>query len=198
VEVVGSSPTQRAKHINNSMLTIDYLKRHAFKKPHYMGVGFIKVKTKEGVYRFYCEEVAKQTIDRVHSHNFSFKSRILKGVLTNVIYDIVVVDYETNHRLIECACRQGAQSVTLHENIETPETARFNIAPGGSYWIEGKTMHRIEYGTQKVITFKTESVPSEHMGRYAEDKITPIPDPWGAPKTVKQCWDAIEYILTDD
>lgn len=181
------------------MITIDQLRRIKY-KPSYMGLGVIKLRIDERrAYRFYCDEVAKQTVDQCHTHTFSFESKILKGVLRNITYDVSPVDYETDYRLTQGRCSQVTPPETTAENVTMTETFRIDSPVGTEFTIDSQTFHRIELVTDKVITLKQTTHDPDICPQFVEDKRIGYVNPWEKDilKTPEQCWEAINYILTN-
>lgn len=179
------------------MITIDQLRRESKHRPGYMGLGVIKLRVNDrSAYRFYCDEVARQTIDQIHTHTFSFDAKVLKGVLRNIIYDVTTVDHETDYRLTQGKC-DHTPPPTAFENVEFKETFRIDSPVGTEYSIDSQTFHRIELVTDKVVTFKhTTHNPDTHP-QFVEDKQIEYVDPWADRKTTEQCWEAIAFILRE-
>lgn len=178
------------------MLTIDYLRRSAARRPMYMGLGIIKLRTSSrSAYRFYCDEVAEQTVDQVHTHTFSFNSKILKGVLRNIIYDVTPVDFETDYKLTQGRCSKNTPPETTVENVTMTETFRIDSPVGTDYFMDSQTFHRIELVTDKLVTFKHTTDDPEIHPQFVEDKRLGYVNPWANKKTSEQCWEAIKYIL---
>ena len=160
------------------MLTIDQILKYDYATPYYSGTGFIKLKTNNGVYRFYCEEVAERTVDKIHSHTQSFNSQILKGTLKHVIYDITPVEYETDYKLIQGACTRNCMPTTMHENVITSERSVCDTTEGNSYQYNFNDPHNVELVTSKVITLKTILLKCNDEPIFVIDKRIPFIDPW--------------------
>jgi len=184
------------------LYTIDQFRNLAIKRPRYMGLGTIKLVTRLGAYRFYCEDILLKTIDRHHTHTFTFRSDILKGTLRNIIYDIVPVEYDTNWQLTQGVCERGSRPRVIHENIEPTETLRFDTSAGDMYIIDSQVFHKVAFVTDKVITKLTpteKSViePQFVLNRETEKEAGGYVDPWGESMEEHKCWEGIRYILAD-
>ena len=188
-------------------LTIDQLKRQAFRPPNRAGSGYIKLPVLiDGeffAYRFYSEIAHPRTNDQVHTHTYDFRSKTIKGTLRNIIYDVIPTDEPSDFYLTEGICRSNEfeNHITVNQNVIVTEKEQFTTSVGEEYVLENHVFHRIRFDTPSVITLLQPIVADmskrQEKGccQYVIDRnIGPV-DPWGIELTVQECWEIIRECL---
>ena len=180
------------------MITIDELRKLVIKLPARSGVGGIKAKTADRVYRFYNEQLIERRTDDVHTHTFGFHSTVEKGVLRNILYDVIVTDEESEYKLVQGKCQKGLQPPTVAENVIVKETFRTDMPTGTEYQIAQDAFHRVEFVTDSVVTSIVPTFIPTGDPKYAIEKSAEYVCPWGENKvSPAQCWEIIDTILAN-
>lgn len=180
------------------MYTIDELRKLAGDmKPSFCGTGALKLKTTAGAFRFYNEKLIPRHNNEIHTHTYGFNSKILKGTLRQVFYDVVESDQETNYQLTEGVCKKGCPPEVIIENVEIIETLRTDTCAGSEYTIQSTVFHEVEFMTDSIITILNPFVKGP-VPRFVRDKTIGYICPWGDTRiTPNECWEIIEVMLND-
>lgn len=180
------------------MITIDQL-RALNGRPHYMGLGCVKYVFRQSsqAYHFYSDK-AEILVEDIHEHRFGFTSKVIKGELKNYIYDVHSSDPESTLQVERGECKPGAERIVEVANANVVELCTFVTSPGQTYSLHQTTLHRIECVTPKVITVINREPMTELMPRFIIDTANPSVCAFSEPKSVKECWEIIEYTLGDD
>lgn len=177
-------------------LTVDKLRKLGG-YPHYLGLGVIKCRLKDDLsYHFYSER-SPAIVDNIHEHRFGFTSTVLKGRLKNIIYDVDGSNPESTLQVERGECRPGVERVIEVENAKIIELCSFITPPGESYHIESYTLHRIQWLTDKGITFLEKEPVVRIDPRFVEDISKPRVCAMSQPKSKEECWEIIEFTLQD-
>jgi len=178
------------------MLNIDELREAATRNPSQSGVGGIKLRTADCIYRFYCEEFVKRRVDEVHTHSNGFNSTVEKGVLRNILYEVKEVEYETDYCLTQGVCQKGCVPDVVAENIVFEELFRADMPAGTFYSIDPETFHRVEFVTRAVVTSLSPPFMEGPDPKFARNKKEGYVCPWGEEMlNSTECWEAIDFIL---
>jgi len=180
------------------MLTIDGLRKlngHVVCHP----LGAVRLLFSRGgkqlVYHFYSDKSPMQDPTNLHNHPYTFTSRIFKGVLRNFIYDVTESETPTPHKMIQRECCEGSETPTIHANVNRVNTLTFDVSEGQSYEIHHSVIHRIELRTPKVISLLDRG-PNVCMPYFVlEQHIEHKDEELFNLKSVKECWEIIEYTL---
>ena len=128
------------------MLTIDKL-RKICKRIVYHPLGAIRLTVGEdyrSVYHFYSDQTPMLNTENIHSHPYSFKSTILKGVLRNIVYDYVATDEVADHKMFTRCCRKNAPLTVVHDNVKVNNILTFETHENESYYIHCSVIHKID------------------------------------------------------
>lgn len=180
------------------MITIDEL-RKLDGMARYNGTGVVKLHVgKSLIYRFYSDMAAVVSED-IHEHRCSFTSTVLKGVLKNYIYEVSGQDPKSTLQVVRSECKANADKIIEVSNAVISEQCNFTTVAGQSYHIAYNTLHQIERVTPKVITLMEKEPNTQDAARIVmdiskADYVCPI----SVKKSVKECWEIIEYTLNDD
>lgn len=177
------------------MITIDEL-RKLKGRAVYHPLGAIRLMFGRGfVYHFYSDQSPMMSDENIHTHPYSFKSTVYKGGVRNIVYHYEETDQDTECRLLERACREGACERDLYDNVNFHEALRFDTMAGNSYNIHYSVMHKIELIGPKVISL-LEKQPNESDALFILDKdIVWNDDELFGLKSEEECWEIIEYTL---
>ena len=179
------------------MITVDEL-RALDGRPHYMGLGVIKHMFRGNrAYHFYSDKTLA-IVEDIHEHRFGFTSTVIKGELKNYIYEIDGTDPNSTLQVERGECTAGAERNIIQSNINLIEACTFTTLPSQSYHIEYTTLHKVECITPKVITLLTKELPNRQTNpRFITDTANPSVCAFSEPKTEAECWELIEYTLSD-
>jgi len=180
------------------MITVDELRAldgHA----QYMGLGVIKYAfRKNRAYHFYSNKILS-IVDDIHEHKFGFTSTVIKGELKNYIYEIDGTDPNSTLQVERGVCGRDTIRTLVQSNINLVESCTFTTRPGQSYHIEYTTLHKIECLTPKVITLLTKELPLSQLDpQFITDATKQAVCAFSQPKSDAECWELIEYTLSDD
>jgi len=177
------------------MLSIDEFKK-LDGKAVYHPLGAIRLHVdKLTVYHFYSDQSPMMSEDNIHTHPYSFKSTVFKGGIRNIVYHYEETEENTECRLLERACREGACERDLYKNVNYYEALRFDTMAGESYNIHHSVMHKIEVISEKAVSL-LEKQPIEADALFILDKkIVWNDEELFNLKSEKECWEIIEYTL---
>jgi len=178
-------------------LSMDYL-RGLGAKPHYMGLGVIKLPINQRYSFHFYSERAEVICEDPHNHRFGFKSTIIKGTMDNYIYSAEQSETPTPYVLEFGKCEPGSSMEIVKHNVQPKVIAQFTNTAGTSYSIEQETIHKVKCVTPKVITFLEKQRKLTEVGYFIVDTENRTPCPLSFPKPVDECWDIIEYTLVDN
>lgn len=129
----------------NQYLDIDYLKKN-YTKIHGFGLGFIQIKLGE-VFRvhIYTSKVSLTTqAEEIHNHRYNFKSTVLKGLLTNKLYQINPSP-TGEFILVDEACNPNIPKTQHHVTVDTPKLiSEFKTPINTAYFLDKDTFHQVE------------------------------------------------------
>jgi hypothetical protein len=186
-------------NILRTPLTIDALRELGDREsviPHYMGLGVVKLPVSPRyAYHFYSDQ-AEIFCDPIHEHRFNFTSTVVRGRFKNTLYTLFDDDPNSPYVVEEGECGPDTEKNITMRNVRIHESASFVTSEGESYSLAYDTWHRVECLTNKVITFLDKQPFVHYMGRILQDSRNPLPCSFSRPKTVKNCWEIIEYTIT--
>lgn len=179
---------------------IDYLRENST-LIHFFGLGFIQVKMKDPVarYHFYTTRYSKIVWDEsIHNHRYNFSSVVLKGQLTNDIYDWHTCGYDYasyERRFVSCDKHRQAPSDILYGHKELKETQVIkadSITP--IYYMENHVFHRVSTMVDTVTLVNR----SSQLKDYAE-VINKIGErdvcPFSCTLSQSELWEIVEEML---
>lgn len=182
---------------NSKLLDIDFLKKNN-KRLYNFGIGFIQLvlNNKERVH-FYLKDSDFKTNDEIHNHRYNFNSTIIKGSLTNKIYDIKEVEESVcTHYLMNESCNK---EIEVLNNVKIPvivDLINEETINNGSYFMLFNKFHTVEW-QQNTITYLNRS---SYIVDYAQvlylknkEKHCPFSDR----KEEHKLWETIEYIINN-
>jgi len=92
----------------------------------------------------------------------------------------------------------GAERNIVHANVNLREDCTFTTTVGEEYHIHYRTLHEVELITPKVITLLTKELPFKQTEpHFITDTANPSDCAFSKPMSVKECWEVIEYTLSD-
>ena len=177
-------------------LSMDYL-RGLGAKPHYMGLGVIKLPINQRYSFHFYSERAEIICEDPHTHRFGFTSTVIKGVMDNYIYKADSSETPTSYVLEYGKCEPGSEMELIKDNVEPRVVTQFRSTAGTSYTIDKDVIHKIHCISPKVITFLKKDSKESDSGYFIVDTENRSPCPLSFPKPVAECWDIIEYTMAD-
>jgi len=182
------------------MLTIDGLRKlRAIPVCHPLGA--VRLTFRRGdhnfVYHFYSDQSPMDDPTNYHSHPYTFTSKVFKGTIRNLIYEVTKSKTATDRKMIQRECCKGSKIPTIYENVNSVNTLTFEITEGQSYTIHHSVIHKLEIVTPKAITLldkgpietKPYFVLEQHKFHNDEELFNMKP--------VDECWEIIRYTLDD-
>lgn len=171
------------------MITLEYLKNN-HDEIHYFGLGFIQIKIGKTNFHFYTDKWGVVE-DNIHTHKYSFKSKILKGSLTQFIYKEVKGE-EYNKTM--CDCKEGTEDQFL-KKTNLKEIIKMTLSPETVYEIDCNTIHKVESNF---------CITKIEKGEYIKEKAS-IYKPFNMPKDVcpffkvdkKELWKEVERMINE-
>ena len=193
------------------MITIDSLRKIAREQnaqPTYHSLGLVRLKysstgkhthpsERDRTYHFYADATAP-IYDPIHDHMFSFTSTVLKGTLRSFIYEYDVADYETDYSLCQRTYEDRDNEIVIHQNIEKRESCKFDTPAGSQYSIHYRTLHHVIPVTDVVITYLEKGPTLQSEFNYIQDQKVDFSILQNDTKSVKECWDIIEHVLSHE
>ncbi len=174
--------------------TIDQLQSYG--TPEYFGLGFIQLKVdKTYRYHFYHDSLhAIVPDDEIHDHRYSFKSHVLQGTFTQLIYDFVS-DSNGAFEIQNVDCQGPADRVFEKSRGNIKLINRSTYAAGSTYWIEKDVLHTV-IAHNNAITLLERDAVTKDFARVARPVGTETVCPFSAPIGAERCWELIEDMLT--
>ena len=177
----------------NDCLNIDWLKNN-HKLIHSFGLGFIQIKINEEFrLHVYCPEATLTSgEEEVHDHRYDFTSYILKGSLTNKIYEL---DYSKNDFLLI----QENCSPNKELNLNSPKEVGLKLvnssilSQNSSYFMEKDALHRVE--TSRCITLLKRGLVVKDLANVVYKKGQELKCPFSVNKDSDYLWSIVEKEL---
>lgn len=176
-------------------ITYDFLKKNC-KFIHAFGLGFIQIKLNDTErVHIYTPKVKTTTHpEEVHDHRYAFESKIIKGSLTNKIYQVVEGD---KFYLTEENC-------TPNKTVsESPKCISCNVKlicsttmeKGTVYFMDKDTLHRVE--TDRCITFLTRKSIQKDTAKVIFPKEVSLTCPFSVNKSEDDLWKIVKEEIED-
>lgn len=106
---------------------------------HFFGLGFIQIKVSEGErYHFYHPSLPA-FVDEPHDHRYDFSSNVLKGQLTNTLWNVTPGN---SGNLISVTCEEGSNDEIIACGV-IECLASFSMIQGSFYELKSDTFHTI-------------------------------------------------------
>lgn len=179
-------------------LDVDYLKSRAEHKPHWFGLGFIQLKldTITRVHFWHPRLVKDLPDEELHDHRYNFASHILKGELTNEIWQFLPADTGTLE-LVTVDCKPNSNSdPVLVSKGHTALLASHTMHAGDSYRMYMDTFHRI-HATHAITLLSRDSIRKD-VARVIRNPANPFVCPFAAPKPADELWELIKECIDYD
>lgn len=130
----------------NKALDIDWLRKNKERIYHF-GLGFIQVKIDEKHrVHFYTDALPKTSSEEeIHNHRYDFTSYILKGVLTQHLYQVTEGDKYSDYTLKAESCNPEIKAPKVkhpYRNVKLLNTT--SMMEGSYYTLDKDTFHRVE------------------------------------------------------
>ena len=176
-------------------LTIDYLKKNC-SKIHAFGLGFIQIKLGlEDRVHIYCPEAGLTTQEEeIHNHRYNFESSVLKGKLTNKIYEIKNSS-SGSYRLVNEACNPDLPKDESFILVEEPILiSSFTTTPGEKYFLHKDTFHRVQAEVGTITSLKRGPVEKSQAQVIAPQGLT-LTCPFSLNLPEDQLWEIVRSYL---
>jgi hypothetical protein len=174
---------------------VEYLK--TLGTPHYFGLGFIQLKLNkyERIHFYHPELMPILDDEEIHDHRYTFRSRILKGSLTNEIfvYDSMLF---TDLGLFEVSCSMEDAGKPPHflKEVDISMVCSFSLTEGSEYALSADAFHRIKYH-EPTITYLTRGEIIKDYARIIKPVVAPDVCPFSKKMDEAELWDIIEKII---
>lgn len=179
--------------IESNYQDINWLKRHC-QMIHAFGLGFIQLKLNDR-YRlhFYTKNTAiTSQPEEVHNHRYNFKSKILKGSLTNTVFDVVAgYDYQA----VEESCRRDYKVVSQPVVCSIAESLSFTLKVGSHYKMNHMTYHKVS--SDRAITLLTRDALVKPTATVIHHRDKELICPFSANLPVSDLWEIVYSEITD-
>lgn len=122
-------------------IDLDWIKSH-YCRLYYFGLGFIQLKIDE-TYRlhFYSDQLPAITED-IHNHRYDFVSTVLKGEITNHLYDLIIPG--STHVIRNESCNPDIKAPQLELACDVVHIESRTMREGESYQMMEHMFHRVE------------------------------------------------------
>ena len=159
---------------------------------HYFGLGFIQLKlSPEYRLHFYTSKLAPIVPDEdIHDHRYPFNSYILKGTLTQAIYEMIdgnkyVLEYES--------CQEGQPSELIRE-CDFKLLTLSVYSKDSTYFITDTTFHQV-YSDHAITLISRPEGYWKSRARVAHIKDAPKVCPFSKKVPEKELWDIVKEML---
>lgn len=176
-------------------LNIDWLKQN-HQMIHYFGLGFIQLKI-DLTHRlhFYTPELPPITPwEDVHNHRYDFWSSILKGALSQALFQVVDGD---SHVREQESCQEGVMADTPGVPCGIVLASKHHYQPGSEYWVEHQTFHQVVPQVSKAgcITYVTRSEYRKPLAEVIRPKGATKVCPFSQKVEESRLWEIVESML---
>lgn len=176
-------------------IDLKFLKENC-KMIHSFGLGFIQIKLNDTQrVHVYTPKVKITTHpEEVHDHRYDFTSEIIKGSLTNEIFQIVQGD---DFVLTEenCSPNKNAKMVPKKTPCGVKLISSATMETGSKYFMDKDTLHRVE--TNRCITFLTRESTLKDFAKVIYPKNVELSCPFSVNKPEDELWKIVEEELLD-
>ena len=179
-------------------LDVGYLKSHAEHAPHWFGLGFIQLKLNyTHRVHFWHPALDKDLPDEeLHDHRYNFTSHVLKGQLTNEVWQFLPADTGTLELVtVDCKPGDSAEPDVISKG-HTTLLASHTMHAGDHYHMYMDTFHRI-HATHAITLLERDTVQKD-LARVIRNPINPFVCPFAAPKPVKELWELIKDCIENE
>jgi hypothetical protein len=109
---------------------------------HYFGLGFIQVKLDKAQRLHFYTDLLPPIVSEedVHNHRYDFTSKILKGSLTQEIYELMDGD---THLVEDESCQAGVMAESNPKSCAIKLSSSHTYVAGSEYFIGHDTFHRV-------------------------------------------------------
>ena len=177
------------------MRTIDELHRLCRSQPHFHGQGAVKVMLKNGERWNFYADIAPTFIMLPHDHRVSFRSKIMKGQLRHVLYDVTPADEETGLQLVANDC-DGTDSRIVMEDVHLRKTMEMVHSEGQEYWLDRTQVHEVFLDSPKAITCIEWTGDRKQDCLFVVEKGEPWVCAFSQRKEKSECWQIIKHCMT--
>lgn len=177
-------------------LDIDYLKSLE-NKPYWFGLGFIQLKIDANTrLHFWHPELAPNVDDEeIHDHRYDFKSTILKGELTNTLFDVQNVE-NGEYELCWVNCKPEHSSTPEYISDVSIKPVSSIAYKAGQYYNMGMDdFHRSKF-TVPTVTYLERGAVLKEKARIVKNKLKPSVCPFSVKKSEEEIWKIIQEILS--
>jgi hypothetical protein len=179
-------------------LDVSFLRATAEHVPHWFGLGFIQLKLNhvQRIHFWHPGLVADLPDEELHDHRYNFTSYLLKGKLTNEVWQFVPADSGTLE-LVTVSCKPGAsqEPVSINRGFTTM-LASHTMHQGDHYRMHMDTLHRIR--ASHAITLLEREAVVKDLARVVRNPAMPFVCPFAAPKPVNELWELIRECIEND
>lgn len=163
----------------------------------YFGLGFVQVKTSDTErYHYYHPDVYSSICpEAIHNHRYNFISHVMKGIINQSLYEIVIPG--DSYILTDESCAPNTDDVQPETKVGARKTAEVRLLAGSSYFLQFHQLHQISY-TGKTITQLTRELPylqttAQVLTPTGEQKVCPFQTHYSEP----DLWDIVKDTILD-
>jgi len=130
-----------------------------------------------------------------HDHRVSFKSKIVRGQIKHILYDVTDAgDEETGLSLVVNDC-DGTDSRPVLENCHMRKTMEMVHSEGQEYWIDRTQVHEVFRDSPKLVTCIEWTGEKKQDCLFVVEKGAPWVCAFSQRKTEERLWEVIRYCL---
>ena len=149
-------------------------------------------------WHFYSEDTPAVLKENIHSHPYSFESRIIKGSVRHQIYHVEETDQETDYNFRVRGKSKDSPLVVKYENINYHKVLEFDTNEGDTYNIHHSVLHQIELTSPKAVTVLSAGPWVESVQFVMRKDVNYTKEELFQRATEAECWEIIEHILSDE
>jgi hypothetical protein len=173
------------------MIEFNWLKNN-HQMIHYFGLGFIQLKIdQEHRLHFYTPELPPIVPEEdIHNHRYDFTSTIIKGELTQEIFEVSEGD---THTIEEESCKQGVKCNSSIVPCRIQLISKQIFLEGSQYWINNTVFHRVS--ALNCITLVKRSEVKKELAKVIRPKGAISVCPFSKKIEESHLWEIVEMML---
>lgn len=182
--------------ITDYFLQTDWLRKNAI-MAHYFGLGFIQVKLESNRRVHFYHPDIPAFVENPHNHRYGFFSKVLKGSLTNRIYNLVPGE---EYRVFYDSCKNNkSDNLPQSFNSGLKQIGEFITNSSSGYYINSETLHTVhpDFSMGSVITFIERESPTKDFAKIVEKINHPSACPFSRPMDDEEIWKIVDKCINN-
>ena len=149
---------------------------------HFFGLGFIQIKLNDTQRVHFYHSAIPPFVEEPHNHRYNFISHVLKGRMTNTLYERAEGAGTMQKGVLDVTCKKDDMtSITDDALVGFERVGQIVTAAGSSYYLNSETFHTVKTSS-KCITFIERGIPKKQHAQVIrtiadEDRLCPFSRP---------------------